>query len=1065
MKPIYLKIQAFGSYGKPVEIDFTKSLENLFLITGDTGAGKTTIFDAIVFALYGEASANQDKKEGIMLQSQFASYDVKPMVCFTFADTASEKANIYTITRVPKHLRRAKRKGKNGREYIEENGSIELRMPDGSYYTERDVQDYVEAIIGLTKPQFMQVAMIAQGEFMELLRADTKSKVPIFRKLFHTDIYCDITEELRRRKDKKGAEMAQLKTECLTELKHSRCPEDYAKYQEFCDCEKSLNVSLARLDEYLILLEELCREKEKQSAKYKEEWEAARKLQDISVKEYNHAEALERAFQQREEALCKLSQYQGQKSLMEQQKLLVKRLAMAYEVQPYYEAFVKAQRDFQDVGERQREQQKKVPVLYREWEQSTVEYGKIEPAYRKEQEQYAAVKEQYHAAMTVFAEQKKILDLITIQEQEYKDWKSRYDQSKEELNTIDEKYKQAETEKEHYKDARLQVELNQKEQEKLKQLEEQFWDLQSEWEKCGQYQENLDKLRDDYCLIIEEYHQQQQQYQNLYQTFLNEQAGVLARQLENGKPCPVCGSLEHPAKKVSCLLEKEQIPTQEEVEHASQIFEEVKKRREETAAQIKSLSALQKEKVKQFGIQSEKIYEAMMQQTCGDMGEEERIHTLEKALEARKEEVQRWAKEYEKQWQQFRKAERESGQLKEQRQKVEENLEKDYEKMLAAEKELSNSRARMQQQQQQTEFASEEDAGRRLNSAQQAFAAVEKQYQQCRKNMEEKKAVAEQAQILLEEYEKQYQKQQEQLESCRLKYQEEYANTDFTKEEELLELFQYSKEKQKQLKQEVEIYEREYLDAKARKQAAEETIQGQEQSDLEQLGEQVKRHEEKVLSLEEKWKTAADLSKDNRKVFDSLMDKMQQRREVYQEQRRLERLYQVASGQVSGQHKMDLETYVQRYYLRQVLVAANRRFEKMTAGQFRLMLKDMKEAGNARNEGLDLMVYSLITGKEREIRTLSGGESFMAALSLALGMADEIQAGSGSIHLDMMFIDEGFGSLDEHSRNQAIRILKELAGGDRMIGIISHVTELKNAIDNQLVVTKSSEGSSVRWIS
>ena len=146
-----------------------------------------------------------------------------------------------------------------------------------------------------------------------------------------------------------------------------------------------------------------------------------------------------------------------------------------------------------------------------------------------------------------------------------------------------------------------------------------------------------------------------------------------------------------------------------------------------------------------------------------------------------------------------------------------------------------------------------------------------------------------------------------------------------------------------------------------------------------------------------------------------------------------------------------------------VLVAANRRFERMTAGQFRLALKNIEDAGNARNEGLDLMVYSLVTGKYREVRTLSGGESFMAALSLALGMADEIQLSSGAIHLDMMFIDEGFGSLDEHSRNQAIRILKELAGGERLIGIISHVTELKGAIDNKLVVTKGTEGSKVRW--
>jgi exonuclease SbcC len=160
---------------------------------------------------------------------------------------------------------------------------------------------------------------------------------------------------------------------------------------------------------------------------------------------------------------------------------------------------------------------------------------------------------------------------------------------------------------------------------------------------------------------------------------------------------------------------------------------------------------------------------------------------------------------------------------------------------------------------------------------------------------------------------------------------------------------------------------------------------------------------------------------------------------------------------------MDLETYVQRYYLERILYAANLRFSEMSAGQFELRMYDLDKAGEGKNKGLDLMVYSSVTGKEREVRTLSGGESFMAALSLALGMADQIQERSAAVNLDVMFIDEGFGSLDDHSRNQAVRVLMNMAGGSKLIGIISHVTELKQEIDNQLVVTKDDEGSHVRW--
>ena len=161
--------------------------------------------------------------------------------------------------------------------------------------------------------------------------------------------------------------------------------------------------------------------------------------------------------------------------------------------------------------------------------------------------------------------------------------------------------------------------------------------------------------------------------------------------------------------------------------------------------------------------------------------------------------------------------------------------------------------------------------------------------------------------------------------------------------------------------------------------------------------------------------------------------------------------------------RMDIETYVQRYYLERILHAANRRFQEMSAGQFILRMCDIGKAGEGKNRGLDLMVYSTVTGKEREIRTLSGGESFMAALSLALGMADQIQESAASVHLDMMFIDEGFGSLDDHSREKAVRVLQDMAEGSKMIGIISHVTELKQEIEDQLIVSKDEEGSHVRW--
>ena len=232
--------------------------------------------------------------------------------------------------------------------------------------------------------------------------------------------------------------------------------------------------------------------------------------------------------------------------------------------------------------------------------------------------------------------------------------------------------------------------------------------------------------------------------------------------------------------------------------------------------------------------------------------------------------------------------------------------------------------------------------------------------------------------------------------------------------------------------------------------------------DLKQIKGLLEEAEQQKSRAEEQLEQAKVQYRENTGVYEALMPQMEQRRCIVEEYGSLDRLYRMVSGNISGA-RMDLETFAQRYYLERILEAANVRFQEMSAGQFELRLYDLKKAGEGKNRGLDLMVYSYVTGKEREVRTLSGGESFMAALSLALGMADQIQENAAAIDLDMMFIDEGFGSLDEHSREQAVRVLQRMAGGSRMVGIISHVSELKQEIEDQLIVSKDESGSHVRW--
>ena len=241
-----------------------------------------------------------------------------------------------------------------------------------------------------------------------------------------------------------------------------------------------------------------------------------------------------------------------------------------------------------------------------------------------------------------------------------------------------------------------------------------------------------------------------------------------------------------------------------------------------------------------------------------------------------------------------------------------------------------------------------------------------------------------------------------------------------------------------------------------------EALKGETKPDLSTCRKAYEEAEQEWKRQQEQYQQFLSWQKENKAAYDSLRKHTADRSAVLQKHQQAETLYQLLSGNVSGS-RMDLETFVQRYYLERILYAANERFQTMSAGQYELRMRDLSQAGEGRNRGLDLMVYSYVTGKEREVRTLSGGESFMAALSLALGLADLIEQTQSSIHLDVMFIDEGFGSLDEQSRGQAVRVLKEMAGGNKMIGLISHVSELKQEMEDQLLVTKTETGSHVTW--
>ena len=260
-----------------------------------------------------------------------------------------------------------------------------------------------------------------------------------------------------------------------------------------------------------------------------------------------------------------------------------------------------------------------------------------------------------------------------------------------------------------------------------------------------------------------------------------------------------------------------------------------------------------------------------------------------------------------------------------------------------------------------------------------------------------------------------------------------------------------------------EAYQRELQELEANRKLLEQQLKGKEKKDIAQIKQEIKEASEVLEQIRREYMRLHNINEKNREIRDNLRRNFEKNSGLQNQYEIIGNLSKTANGNLSGSAKLDFETYIQRQYFRQIIRAANKRLIRMTSGEFILQCRDVEKLGSQGQAGLELDVYHMATDTIRDVKTLSGGESFMAALSMALGLSDIVQNTAGAIHLDTMFIDEGFGSLDDASRDQAIRVLNDLADKDRLVGIISHVNELKEQIDHKLVVKKTDKGSSVSW--
>lgn len=965
MRPVRVKMAAFGSFAAETEIDFTNLSESLFLISGDTGAGKTTIFDAITFALYGRTSGGV--RSGRMMRSQYASDAQETFVEFTF----THRGGTYTVHRIPTYERQITLK--NGKErkkaYTE---TAELIKPDGSAVSGKlkEVNAQIEQLIGLDHQQFSQIVMIAQGDFMKLLRAKSEEKKKIFSKLFHTEFCRKMTEAMRLRRESLQKQAEENLILCKREMAcfDSFTPVfDIGGQQQAVSAEQACNLHGSEL---LAVLQDRCTDAREQLAGMRK---AHRQKQD----RYENLKNELRMAGELREGLARetreITAYEEQLGALKQQHAQSSLLAE------------KAKRAY---AEQEQPLSKELTLLK----------DKL-PAYQKRDEAQA--------------EKDKLTRQIEVHREQLKALEGSLAQQETELLRGRQELEQTESIEAALAAVSERVQILRNQNEEIISLEQQAGELPG---KAGGRLKAAEKARG----AITAYEQAQQRYTALHTRFLQGQAGILARELTDGRPCPVCGSLSHPHP----AEESVNVPEREEVECAQRRLREAQEQaqllaqesREQQLAYTHAFQTVAQGAARILnGWQGEQVPDINMSDLSEDAPE--KAEALVKRMHAQSVAT---GNRYRERQNELRRQKAEQEKKRAWCQELSEKLEAGRERQLKAKEKLARMQADLAQATALYDSLVETLSYATKDAAQQQIARLER--------------------VL-----------------CKLKEEHEQAlETEREQREQVLVLTEKCSEGRRRTAELTGSWDT--VSKRLR-----ETYGTDEAEKLDALLQDCASGQEECRQQLERWQIRTEKESE---ALARLADLLQKRQQLMERLKPIENLLYTASGRLSGGAKLDFETFMQREYLARILELANDRLLEMSQGQYELRIKELDAAGQQSNEGLDFMVYSRITGDIRDIATLSGGESFMAALCLSLGLADIIRRMAGGIQIDMMFIDEGFGSLDEHSRNQAMQMLKELTGqeaGDRVIGIISHVAELKLQVENILEVTKTGTGSRAVW--
>lgn len=1022
MKPLKLSMTAFGPYREKEVIDFTELNNNrIFVISGATGAGKTTIFDGICYALYGSVSGEERDNAG-NVRSDFAEDQLHTAIELIF----EMKGKKYRILRQLAHVKKGNKTATGEKnEFVElvNNGGEEQEVPVLDSHRVRDMNLKLESIIGLTQDQFKQIVMLPQGEFRKLLTSDSQNKGDILRKIFKTEDYKKMADRLKVKKTQAESELAGLENEKnihFAAIKDLFPARDSLLFEVLNRSHKSTAQILEGLDEELAYYRE-------QEAILNANFEKAKKQTEDSRLAYTTAEQFNKDLQKYNLAEVRNAELIAAQPQIDHSKQILQQAEKAEHIIPYETNYRKQNKVVQTI---------KAELVHSE---TAVQQAKVDFELAKEQleiiQNQQTEQEERKKQLAEWQRIHPLYEELTTLEFSYSETLKRLQQSTAKLAEKEQLIQtiQQTGQKDEVLKSQWQAEIS-----NYDELLQQKLQLEKIEQHVLRKQENervAHSLSEQIQVLSTQFEAAKAQQMQLETTWLSNQAYVLATQLVEGNPCPVCGSLIHEKMHNEQGIQV----TREMLEQAKNSVDTIEKQGFNYTAQLTN--------AKQIITDEMATLETFNDINYNELTIRETIVELQRQLSS-KQQLKVNLQELEVKLANLRTSldvERQNYTAIQQ-QTTQLQFEEKQQQFIIAEK----------RKQLPTQFESKNQLEFAMNNIQGQMQAFEDNVTRMKQNYDltNQQFVRNETSLL--------NKQNHLTEQLNL---EQQAQDEF-KEKVLSAGFADGKsytearlvpEEVTRLKNQLDEFAKELYAIGQQLVAGKELYEHKQAFDLQTLSQQLQQQILEVESISKKQSNLMHLLTSANRLFEQLKAAQVKMEQLEIRAGQIIKLFDLLSGK--NEQKISFERYLQIEYLEQIIQAANKRLIPLSNGQYKL-LRSARLDGNGKQSGLSLDVYDTYTGQERDVKTLSGGEQFNASLCLALGMSDIIQSFKGNVHMDTMFIDEGFGTLDEEALAKAINTLVDLQKTGRMIGIISHVAELKETIPATLEVRKSKEGFS-----